>query len=268
MTMLQCPLCKNTTEKLIDSHVLPQQFYKLINELNKKNSIKHGNKLQLEKIQLNPKKNKLMNTDKEWKEHLLCEDCEILFRTKERELNLFLREMFGLNKRTTTKNGLTHKYAQDIKYTILSIFIRQYYSKKYTLEERRANNFNSIPKTVIEKIEQYLQGKSDIYIDMIIQINRHSDHCCIFTEVLHNCQNGTYLFSILLFDICILITYNPQNLTQKDSYLPVHLDFRQTTPKDFPINMHLEATKQIIKNTDMSSKTAQFFNSLPLKLSK
>lgn len=254
----QCPLCKNDVDILEDSHILPKQLYRFL----------HQKKMKM--IQYDKKTNKLIIDDKQWKEYLLCGECEDLFQVKERDFNLFLRKIDQLDSSEVEKlvclysdypydlnvnlsNGLLKKVDLDtVKYFVLSIMIRQHYLSPL--------NFSG---DLILKIENYLKNPAYKFpVDMVIYFNSSKHEFPAFSEpvILDKIDNKHISFLCINMFVYINFTDKAQQKYEKISCLPE--DFYNPDSQNLPFKQMISEMRKLLQETEHTPKVKNFFESL------
>jgi len=255
----KCPLCKNDVATLEESHILPRQLYKFLHQ-KKMNMIQHDKKT-----------NKLIISDKQWKEYLLCGECEDLFQIKERDFNLFLRKIDRLdcseiNKlacrynncphggfKVNLSGGLLKKIDLDIvKYFVLSIVIRQHYLSSLDFSN-----------DLIFRIENYLKNPShDFPIDMTIYFHSGKHEFPAFSAPIISDKIDNKHISFLCINMFVHITFKDKlkQIYETISCLPE--DFYKPHSQNLPFKKMIQEARKLFQETEKTPKVKNFFDSL------
>jgi len=254
----KCPLCKNDVDILEDSHILPKQLYKFLHQ-KKMNMIQHDKKTD-----------KLIISNKQWKEHLLCGKCEDLFQVKERDFNLFLRKIDKLGSSEIEKlvclysdypydfkinfsKGLVEKVDLDtVKYFVLSIMIRLHYISPL--------NFSD---DLILRIEKYLKNPSHKFpVDMSIQFHsgKHEFPAFSAPEILDKLDKKYVSFLCINMFVNISFTDKIKQRCERISCVPE--DFYKPHSHNLPLNWFTQVARKLFQETEQTPKVKKFFESL------
>lgn len=254
----KCPLCKNDVDILEESHILPKQLYKFLNQ-KKLNMIQHDKKTD-----------KLVISDKQWKEHLLCGECEDLFQVKEREFNLFLRKIDQLDSSEIKKlvcrysdyrhdlkvnlsGGLLKKVDLDtVKYFVLSIVIRQHYVSPV--------NFSD---DLIFRIENYLKNPAQKFpVDMVILFHSGNHEFPAFSApvILDKIDNKHISFLCINMFVHITFTDKVKQTLETISCMPE--DFYNPHSQNLPLNQMIKEARKLFQDTEQTPKVKEFLESL------
>jgi hypothetical protein len=254
----KCPLCKNDVDILEDSHILPKQLYKFLHQ-KKMNMIQHDKKTD-----------KLIISNKQWKEYLLCGKCEDLFQVKERDFNLFLRKIDQLDSREINKlscrysdssndfkvnlsGGLLEKVDLDtVKYFVLSIMIRQHYLSPVDFSD-----------DLILRIENYLKNPDQKFpVDMVIFFHSGNHEFPAFSApvILDKIDNKHISFLCINMFVHITFTDKVKQTFETISCLPE--DFYNPHSQNLPFNQMITDVRKLFKETEQTPKVKKFFESL------
>lgn len=253
-----CPLCKNDVEFLEHSHILPKQLYKFL----------HQKKLNI--IQYDKKTNKLIISDRQWKEHLLCGKCEDLFQGKERIFNLFLRKIDQLDiseikkldciyidnrydLKVNLSGGLLNKANLDtVKYFVLSIMIRQHYVSPV--------NFSD---DLILRIENYLKDPTQKFpVDMVISFHSGNYEFPIFCAPVILDQIDNKYISFLCINMFVHITFTDKVKQTLEIIKCIPEDFYNPHSQNLPFNEMIKDVRKLVRETEQIPKLKNFFDSL------
>lgn len=254
----KCPLCKNDVDILEDSHILPKQLYKFL----------HQKKLNM--IQHDKNTDKLIISDKQWKVHLLCGECEDLFQVKEREFNLFLRKIDKLDSSEIEKlscrysdypnylkanlsNGLLKKVDLDtVKYFVLSIIIRQHYLSPLDFSD-----------DLILRIEKYLKNPTDKFpVDMVIYFHSGKNEFPAFSAPVILDKIDNKHISFLCINMFVHITFTDKVKQRYETIICAPEDFYMPHSQNLPFNQMIKGARKLFQETEQTPKVKKFFESL------
>lgn len=253
-----CPLCKNDVETLEDSHILPKQLYKFLRQK------------KLDIIQHDKKTDKLIISDKQWKEYLLCGECEDLFQKKEHKFSLFQRAIERLDRSDREKlicrysdhpndfkvnfspNFLKKDNLDTIKYFVLSILIRQHYLSPLKFSDE-----------IIFQIERYLKDPTVKFpVDMVINFHSGKQEFPAFTAPIILDQIDNKHVSFLAFNMFVHITFTDNKIQRYETISCTPEDFYEPDYRNLPFNQMIKEARKLYQKTEKTPKVMKFFEGL------
>ncbi|MDR6630892.1 hypothetical protein J2X86_002955 [Acinetobacter lwoffii] len=264
-----CKLCKKSKE-LQNSHIISKFVYKDFNQNNEGF------------FSYDSEKNIFQVTQRQFKKHLLCKECELIFSKNETKLSKILKNIndtdisdrgffanhFPMNIQIEEMRNKYNEFEIDeksqkalhffdinklneLKYFCLGTFLRDYYSKEAF----------ELPVDIIEKIEKFFLNNQSLNTQMRVYIHtgRVDFSVSSTSHVTH--IDKYYHFHFMFYNIFVyMLLTTDESIDNNFIVLPV--DFFKPDSQDLPLIHTIDYYRKIINGSNISKNAKRKLNEL------
>lgn len=224
-----CKLCKKEMQ-LQSSHIISKFLYKELN-LGNRQFYFYDNRINL-----------LQRGTRQFRKHLLCKDCELLFSKNETFISKIIRDLNELDKNAKKSLFDTNDDTlQAIKFFCFGTLLREIYALE---------NVNW--PILIKRLEEYFLNDLSINVKMVIYIHTGEKDFTLNTTPIPLCYDDQQ-FIIYHFFNNIFVYMDLNDTHKKDETYTIPVDFTNPDILDKALIQGIDYVRKTLRNSNKSN---------------